>query len=187
MRGTVFAEEAVVGVSVSWAVFPEGPTPDGALFYPGYEGWMTLQYEMVAQGLVYEADHLYQDVPDWDDFDVPDDPEGTAEFRAWEEACEPILWARDPKPEGLPWHKLDSGDGHVLTPSEIDVALARASTTPVTLEGDRLTRFWREWLDFLGRAAAEGGGARVDVGVQPGWLSHIPSEWKQERAPGAVD
>jgi hypothetical protein len=96
------------------------------LFYPGYDGWEDLQREMFVQGLVYEADHLYEDVPDWDEFGVPDDPEGTAEFRAWEQACEPILRAQDPQPPGLPWHKLDSGDGHVLTPPEIEAA-ARAS------------------------------------------------------------
>lgn len=166
-----------MGVTVSWADFPNGLVPDDAFFWPGYRGWGALQHEMVAQGIVYEADHLYEELPTWDEFNVPDDPDGTPELRAWEEAIEPLLRREDPEPLGLPWHKLDSGDGHVLTPREIKVALSRASTIPTTLADERLVALWGEWLDFVRRAATAGGGARVDVGVQPGWLSHVPREW----------
>lgn len=72
-----------MGVTISWAVFPDGgPEPEGSFFFPGYKMWAALQREMCAQGLVYEADHLYEDLPTWDEFGVPDDPDGTEELRA---------------------------------------------------------------------------------------------------------
>jgi hypothetical protein len=134
---------------------------------------------MFVQGLVYEGDHLYQELPEWEEFDVPDDPDGTEEYRAWEEARAPILRAEDADPPGLPWHKIDSGVGHVLTPREIGVALEKACPVPKILLGD-LAATWRDWLEFLRRAAERGNGARVDVGGEIGYLTHPPQEWRWE-------
>ncbi len=172
-----------MAVTITWAVFPEGSTPDGAFFYSNYRWWAAFEREMFEQGLVYEADHLYEELPTWDEFNVPDDPEGTEEFRAWEQAVEPMLWKEDPEPFGLPWHKVDSCEGHVLTPREIEAALAKASVSPRTFDKEDLVDTWREWLAFLRRAATEGGGARVSMGVEmgAGYRPKVPEEWKKER------
>ena len=165
-----------MGVTISWAICPEHP-PEAAFFFLGFADWGQLQREMCMQGLVYEASHLWEPLPDWDEFDVPDDPEGTPELRAWEQAVEPLLRREDADPPGLPWHKIDSPDGHVLSQAEIAAALAKASATPLTLADEGLLELWRDWLAFLRLAATNGGGASVTVGADTGSLTHPPDEW----------
>ena len=132
-------------MTLSWADFPEGErAPEGSILFLRFPGWLELQHEMVVQGMTYEALHPYEDLPTWEEFGVPDDPDGTDEFRDWEEAVEPLLRRSDPQPPGLPWHKLNSPDGHVLARAEIRVGLAHASPDPITQTADDFATFWRD-------------------------------------------
>jgi hypothetical protein len=65
--------------------------------------------------------------------------------------------------DGLPGYKLSSNDGWLLTPREIDAALAKVSESPRTWPADfdgRFPAYWGEFLTFL-RNAREHGGAVV--------------------------
>jgi len=156
-----------MGFDIWWARLTEedAEPPEGAYFRAASSGWGELVDEMTRQGMTYETP-FPESRPQWEDYGVETDEDGEPDessdaYRAWLHDYEAVLAESEPDAPGLPTHKLAFNEGFVLTPNEIDAALAHAARDPVTQDDPDFTVFWCDWLDYLRRAAREGGGARV--------------------------
>ncbi|MGW3954618.1 hypothetical protein ACWEKM_27635 [Streptomyces sp. NPDC004752] len=121
----------------------------------------------------------FPDLPDgvtWADIDAAEEepnPEPTDELPIKAAAAvyvkernAHLSWHPEPAP-GIAVHKLGSNDGWLVTPQEIDAALAAYRThnadevktllaTELGDEGDH-TSYWIEWITYLERAKTRGG------------------------------
>lgn len=99
----------------------------------------------------------YPPTVDWDS--ITADPE--TEQDEYERQAEALRASHNGECPGIPWWKLSSNDGWLVSPAEIRAALAKLRRTkPGTVLDEDTWRLFTEWCDWM-RAACEHGGFRV--------------------------
>lgn len=100
---------------------------------------------------------------------IDDSDEGRPAHSAWEnidfdseeaeEKAEKLRTSTAEFPMGLPLFKFGSNDGWLVTPEEIQAALANYQKPPTAwFEGHKIEEdYWDEWIQFLQRAVERGG------------------------------
>jgi hypothetical protein len=156
-----------MGFDLYWADYAaapdDAPRPEGAYFRLTNTGMAVVGEEMDAQGMLYHTQ--FPDFPSWEDYEIPLDKEGEFDessqaFRDYRAACELVAAAEDPTRRGIPSYKFSTCDDWLVTPNEIESALAVASLEPRVLRSEDDSQLWNDWLAFL-RAAKRRGGVRV--------------------------
>lgn len=138
LRGTEPEKAAVLAGqgSVAYGHYINGAEKCGAYFRVNIGGMDSLRKEMQAQGMLD-----LRKVPASDDVPI--------EYRA-------------PAPvTGIPAMKFYANENWLVHPEEIRAALAKAQRTRIVKDpewpDDEANAFWREWLDWLAKAAEHGG------------------------------
>lgn len=67
----------------------------------------------------------------------------------------PALEQRREPGRGIATHKLESSEGWLIEPEEIEQALAAARPETLTVPSEQQA-FWQEWLSYLERARSRG-------------------------------
>jgi hypothetical protein len=156
-----------MGFDLYWADYAaapdDAPRPEGAYFRLTVSGMGVIGREMEAQEMIYRS--AFPHFPQWDRYDIPVDDNGEPDemspgYREYAAALALVTAAEDPSRRGIPLHKLMTNEEWLITPNEIEGALAVASRQPRVLEGDDDAELWASWLEFL-HAAKEHGGVKV--------------------------
>lgn len=156
-----------MGFDLYWADYAaapdDTPRPEGAYFRLTGSGMGMIGREMEAQGMIYRS--AFPRFPPWEEYDIPVDEDGEPDesspgYREYAAALALVTAAEDSSRPGIPMHKFMTNEDWLVTPREIESALAIASPEPRVLEGSRDAELWRSWIEYL-RTAKEHGGVRV--------------------------
>lgn len=135
---------------------------EGTYFRLNVWGMVTYCEHMAERGMVFEAGQ-HPPFPDggWEAADrirfpgdYPDAPPLTdADYLAAKTLEEVLAW-HGPEIPGIPLHKFSTNDGWIVTPAECEAAWRIGKDQPAPEERPD---YWRQWLDYLRRAASAGG------------------------------
>jgi len=119
---------------------------------------------MAERGMIFEAGQ-HPPFPEggWDAHyrlrwpeDYKDEPTTLSDeqIKALAAQVDEVLAWHGPEVPGIPAHKFGSNDGWIVTPAECEAAWRLGKDQPAPPDHEE---YWAKWLDYLHRAASNGG------------------------------